>query len=179
MRRISSSPVVTCSGLSRRTQEARSVHCSNVSTRGAAREQSKPHHEDQEDHRDPVLTQQDLQSIGVKVQSLRLLFHHLHLLRLLVVVAVDGGVGQHLQAEKRPGQPGPAAVPPGGSGRWRYLASLRQYFTGINDEGQGLHLQRFVDGQHLLLQVDGKVLWESDSQEVCQRHPPEDKGVSV
>lgn len=43
------------------------------------------------------LTQQDLQSVGVQVQSLRLLLHHIHLLRLLVVVAVDTGVGQHLQ----------------------------------------------------------------------------------
>lgn len=32
MRRISSSPVLTCSGFSRRTHEARSVHCSRVST---------------------------------------------------------------------------------------------------------------------------------------------------
>ena len=47
------------------------------------------------------LTQQDLQSVGVQVQSLRLLLHHVHLLRLLVVVTVDAGVGQHLQAGVR------------------------------------------------------------------------------
>lgn len=93
------------------------MHCSNVSTRGQQENNQSHTMRTERDHRDPVLTQQDLQSIGVKVQSLRLLFHHLHLLRLLVVVAVDGGVGQHLQAENRPGQPGPAAVPPGGSGR--------------------------------------------------------------
>lgn len=47
------------------------------------------------------LTQQDLQGVGVQVQGLRLLLHHIHLLRLLVVVAVDAGVGQHLQTESR------------------------------------------------------------------------------
>lgn len=43
------------------------------------------------------LTQQDLQSVGVLVQSLCLLLYHIHLLRLLVVIGVDAGVGQHLQ----------------------------------------------------------------------------------
>jgi len=47
------------------------------------------------------LTQQDLQGVGVQIQSLRLLLHHVHLLRLLVVVAVDAGVGQHLQTGSR------------------------------------------------------------------------------
>lgn len=47
------------------------------------------------------LTEQDLQGVGVQVQSLRLLLHHVHLLCLLVVVAVDAGVGQHLQTESR------------------------------------------------------------------------------
>lgn len=37
----------------------------------------------------------------MQVQSFRLLLHHVHLLRLLVVVAVDAGVGQHLQTESR------------------------------------------------------------------------------
>lgn len=46
------------------------------------------------------LTEQDLQGVGVQVQSLRLLLHHVHLLRLLVVVAVDTGVGQHLQIDR-------------------------------------------------------------------------------
>lgn len=57
--------------------------------------QPRAHDEDMD------LTEQDLQSVGVKVQSLCLLLHHLHLLRFLVVVAVDAGVGQHLQAESR------------------------------------------------------------------------------
>ena len=47
------------------------------------------------------LTQQDLQSIGVKIQSLRLLLHHVHLLRLLVVVAVDAGVSEYLQTTEQ------------------------------------------------------------------------------
>lgn len=47
------------------------------------------------------LTEQDLQGVGVQVQSLCLLLHHVHLLSLLVVVAVDAGVGQHLQTESR------------------------------------------------------------------------------
>lgn len=47
------------------------------------------------------LTQQDLQSVGVQVQSLRLLLHHVHLLCLLVVVTVDAGVGQHLQTAEQ------------------------------------------------------------------------------
>lgn len=52
------------------------------------------------------LTQQDLQSVGVLVQSLRLLLYHIHLLRLLVVIGVDTGVGQHLQtAAQGPGNP--------------------------------------------------------------------------
>lgn len=48
-----------------------------------------------------ILTQQDLQGVGVQVQSLRLLLHHIHLLRLLVVVAVDAGVGQDLQTAEQ------------------------------------------------------------------------------
>lgn len=47
------------------------------------------------------LTQQDLQSVGVQVQSLSLLLYHIHLLCLLVVVGVDAGVGQHLQVSRR------------------------------------------------------------------------------
>lgn len=42
------------------------------------------------------LTEQDLQGVGVEVQRLRLLLHHIHLLSLLVVVTVDAGVGEHL-----------------------------------------------------------------------------------
>lgn len=47
------------------------------------------------------LTKQDLQGIGVQVQSFSLLLHHVHLLRLLVVVAVDTRVGQYLQTGRR------------------------------------------------------------------------------
>lgn len=78
-------------------QEARSVHCSRVSSeektgrRSASASPSSPLKVD--------LTQQDLQSVGVLVQSLRLLLYHVHLLRLLVVIGVDAGVGQHLQTE--------------------------------------------------------------------------------
>lgn len=47
------------------------------------------------------LTEKDLESIGVQVQSFSLLLHHVHLLRLLVIVTVDAGVGQHLQTARR------------------------------------------------------------------------------
>lgn len=39
-----------------------------------------------------------------------------------------------------------------------HLASLRQDLAGVDDKGERLHLQGFVNGRHLLLQADGKVL---------------------
>lgn len=106
MRRISSSPVLRCSFFSRRTQDARSVHCSSVSS-----EESRGRPASLSGLPDPEaeagLTQQDLQRVGVQVQSLRLLLDHVHLLRLLVVVGVDAGVGQHLRGRQAgPGYPG-------------------------------------------------------------------------
>lgn len=133
MRRISSRPVFRCSGFSRRTHEARSVHCSRVSsahrkpgstvktrlehrvetrpdhraetrpesraqTRRESRTQSREHRRVQAEQN---LTQQDLQSIGMQIQGLCLLFHYIHLLCLLVIVAIDTGVGQHLQTQSR------------------------------------------------------------------------------
>lgn len=46
------------------------------------------------------LTEEDLQGIGVQLQVLRLLLHHVHLLRVLVVEAVHAGIGQHLGEPK-------------------------------------------------------------------------------
>lgn len=42
------------------------------------------------------LTKEDLQGVGVQLQGLRLLLHHVHVLRVLVVEAVHAGIGQHL-----------------------------------------------------------------------------------
>lgn len=55
---------------------------------------------------------------------------------------------------------------------WRYLTSLSEDFTGINDEGQRLHLKRFVDGRHFVLQVDGKVLHERPDSETALTYRP-------
>lgn len=101
MRRISSSPVLRCSFFSRRTQEARSVHCSSVSSEGKRGGERRFRLSRPSAPTRGGLTQQDLQSVGVQVQSLRLLLDHVHLLCLLVVVGVDAGVGQHLQAARR------------------------------------------------------------------------------
>lgn len=43
------------------------------------------------------LTEEDLQGICVQLQVLGLLFHHIHVLCVLAVEAVDTGVGQHLE----------------------------------------------------------------------------------
>lgn len=43
------------------------------------------------------LTQKDLQSISVQLQALSLLFHNIHALSVLIIVAVHTGVGQHLE----------------------------------------------------------------------------------
>lgn len=43
------------------------------------------------------LTQKDLQSISEQLQALSLLFHNIHALSVLVIVAVHTGVGQHLE----------------------------------------------------------------------------------
>lgn len=48
----------------------------------------------------PGLTQEDLQGIGVQLQVLGLLLHHVHVLRVLVVEAVHAGIGQHLWEPK-------------------------------------------------------------------------------
>lgn len=47
------------------------------------------------------LTQEDLQGVGVQLQGLGLLFHHVHVLCVLVVEAVHAGVGQHLRSPGR------------------------------------------------------------------------------
>lgn len=39
-----------------------------------------------------------------------------------------------------------------------YLASLSEYFAGINNKRQGLHLQCFIDGGDFALQINGEVL---------------------
>lgn len=51
----------------------------------------------------------------------------------------------------------------GGRGGGGYLPSLSEDFTGVNDEGQRLHLQSFIDGRHFVLQVDGEVLQNNNS----------------
>lgn len=82
------------------------MHCSRVSsennkTTAAVSRGSSQRWNSADGNEDAALTQQDLQGVGVQVQGLRLLLHHVHLLRLLIVVAVDAGVGQHLQTESR------------------------------------------------------------------------------
>ena len=76
------------------------MHCSRVSSEGNTGSQQH-FHLSQLFLLQVDLTQQDLQSIGVQVQSLCLLLYHIHLLCLLVVVGVDAGVGQHLQAVRK------------------------------------------------------------------------------
>lgn len=50
-------------------------------------------------------TQEDLQGIGVQLQALGLLLHHIHVLHVLVVEAVHAGVGQHLGEPPSAGSP--------------------------------------------------------------------------
>lgn len=60
------------------------------------------------------LTEEDLQGICVQLQVLGLLLHHIHVLCVLAVEAVDTGIGQHL--EETPSgqciQPESRATPP-------------------------------------------------------------------
>lgn len=45
----------------------------------------------------PGRTEEYLQGVGMQLQVLGLLLHHVHVLRALIVEAVHAGVGQHLR----------------------------------------------------------------------------------
>lgn len=116
MRRISSNPVLMCSGFNSRTQDAKSVHCNSVSSAECKNmTQFKYYTMDNQIfvmlrltklnfffflNYNKTQTKQDLQGIRVKVQGFSLLLHDIHFLCVLIVIAVHTWVGQHLRSKK-------------------------------------------------------------------------------
>lgn len=85
-------------------------------------------------------------SVGVQVQSLHLLLYHIH--RLLVVVGVSAGIGQHLQAARRAQLIQQETA---------IITTEVPYEPDIDDKCQRLCLQRLTDRGNLVFQVAEKV----------------------
>lgn len=128
-------------------------------------------------------TKEYLQGVGMQLQVLRLLLHHVHVLRVLVVEAVHTGIGQHLWEPKsalsllnlslaslpapfppfppEPLAPSPVPIP------CPHLAGLLQSPAGVTEEGEGSGGRHLVDGRQAVPQAQGELLCRG---EVDQHH---------